>query len=169
MAITTTDNDIKERLSLAYLTAVAAAAGCQVTTQDHDKESVDAIVRPISGVKCQINVQLKATSDKSVFDGHDIKFALPIKNYDDLRDLNDIIPHYLVLLYLPGTKTEWLKMTINDMIINGGAYFGNLHGLPTVSNDTTKTIRFSATQVFDVKQLANMMLAAPNRIGTSSV
>ncbi len=28
--ITTSENDIKERLSIAYITAVAARAGCQV-------------------------------------------------------------------------------------------------------------------------------------------
>ena len=167
--ITTSDNDIKERLSWAFLTAIAAGAGCQVTKHDLDKESVDAIVRPISGIKCQVNIQLKATSDGSLFDGDQIKFVLPIKNYADLRNTNDVNPHYLVVLHLPGVKADWLKLTVKDLIINGGAYFGNLHGAPAVSNDTTKTIRFPATQVFDVEKLMDMMLAAPDRIGKTSV
>ena len=163
--ITTSDNDIKERLSLAYLTAIAGAAGCQIAKLELDKESVDAIVRPISGLKNQVNIQLKSTSDKSIFDGKDIKFSLPIKNYDDLRDLNDVNPHYLVVLFLAGNKADWLKVTVSELIINGGAYFGNLHGLPPVTNESSKTVRFPATQVFDATQLINMMVAGEKRIG----
>ncbi len=99
MAITTSENDIKERLSVAYVTAVAAGAGCQVTKLDIDKTSIDAIVCPISGSKSQINLQLKATSTSLVVGG-EVKFVLPIKNYDDLRDTLSIVPHYLVVLEL---------------------------------------------------------------------
>jgi hypothetical protein len=64
MVIATHANDIKERLSIAYVTAVAARAGCQITKLDVDKQSIDATVRPISGRKVSIDLQLKATSDE---------------------------------------------------------------------------------------------------------
>jgi hypothetical protein len=48
-AITTTVTDIQERLSLAYLTAVAAQAGCQVLETKVDRNGVDATIRPVAG------------------------------------------------------------------------------------------------------------------------
>jgi hypothetical protein len=77
MAITTSVNDVKERLSVAYATAVAAGAGCQVVKQDIDKTSVDAIVSPISGLKSPIHLQLKATSEKLVV-ATQVRIALSI-------------------------------------------------------------------------------------------
>ena len=89
MAISTSDNDIKERLSWAYLTAVAARAGCQITGFPVDKESVDATVRPVQGSSRQIDLQLKATS-ANVFEGEQVKY----KSADEeLRNVAPGGPH----------------------------------------------------------------------------
>jgi hypothetical protein len=48
MSITTLENDIKERLSIAYATAVAARAGCELTEVRVDRNGIDATVRAIS-------------------------------------------------------------------------------------------------------------------------
>jgi hypothetical protein len=118
MAITTSENDIKERLSVAYVTAVAAGAGCQVAKLDIDKTSIDAIVCPISGLKSPIHLQLKATSDKLVV-ADQARIALSIKNYDDLRDTSAIIPHYLVVLELPQNSESWLHISPSELAIRG--------------------------------------------------
>lgn len=169
MTITTSENDIKERLSIAYLTAVAGAAGLQVTKFDLDKASIDAIVMPISGLKGrQVNFQLKATSG-DVFDGDNVKFALPIKNYNDLRDPGLTNPHYLVVVHLPGAASDWLSTTLDQLIIHGGAYFANLAGLPETPNAATKTIVFPKSQVFDVAIISQMIHTTPDRLGTAHV
>lgn len=169
MSITTSDNDIKERLSVAYLTAVAGAAGLQVTKPELDKASIDAIVMPISGLRGrQVNFQLKATSD-DIFDGKNIKFALPIKNYNDLRDPDLTNAHYLVVLHLPGATNAWLSTTVDQLIIHGGAYFANLAGLPETPNATSKTIFFPRSQVFDVAMLGQMIHTTPDRLGAAHV
>src|SRR6266496_1205713 len=87
MVIATQANDIKERLSIAYVTAVAARAGCQISKLEIDKQSIDATVRPVSGRKVLIDLQLKATSVERIKDGS-LVFELPVKNYDDLRDVH---------------------------------------------------------------------------------
>jgi hypothetical protein len=62
MVVTTTENDIKERLSIAYVTAVAARAGCQLSEVRVDRNRIDGTISPISGARVKIDVQLKATS-----------------------------------------------------------------------------------------------------------
>jgi len=141
MPITTSENDIKERLSIAYVTAVAARAGCQISKLDVDKQSIDAIVKPISGAKLQIDLQLKATS-RSVLTGPDVVIDLPIKNYDDLRDTVTTAPHYLVVLALPDDPQTWLSLSDSELILRGCAYWESLVGKPRSENKTSQRIRF---------------------------
>jgi hypothetical protein len=132
MRITTSENDIKERLSVAYVTAVAARAGCQIAKLDIDKSSVDAIIMPISGAKSIVALQLKATSELAVSDDR-VHFQLPLKNYNDLRDAASNIPHYLVILSLPPEAESWLTINSSELIIRAAAYYGNICGYPAVA------------------------------------
>jgi hypothetical protein len=166
MPITTSENDIKERLSVAYVTAVAAGAGCQVITLHVDKTSIDAMLCPISGRKLQINLQLKASSTSLVV-GEQVKLALPIKNYNDLRATSGTVPHYLVILELPRDPELWLRITPSELAICGLAYYGNLFGLPAVPNATSRVVTMPQSQRFDVSVLKRMMLSSPERIGVA--
>jgi Domain of unknown function (DUF4365) len=166
MAITTSENDIKERLSVAYVTAVAAGAGCQVAKLDIDKTSIDAIVRPVSGANSQINLQLKATA-KGLAVAEQIKISLPVKNYDDLRDTSGVVPHYLVVLELPREPERWLRVSQSELAISGVAYYGNLFGLPAVSNANSRVVTMPQSQRFDVSALKRMILSSPDRIGVA--
>lgn len=166
MQIATSENDIKERLSVAYVTAVAARAGCQVANLQIDKVSIDAIICPISGPKSQVNLQMKATSAGIVSD-NTVKMNLPIKNYDDLREVHGNVPHYLVVLQLPENPEEWLRTRLSELAIGGVAYYGNLHGLPAVSNKTSRVVTMPQTQRFDVPVLSRMLLVSPDRIGVA--
>lgn len=165
MGITTSNNDIKERLSIAYASAVAARAGCQIAKFDIDKDSIDVIIRPVSGPRCQVNLQMKATSDDITQNG-EVKFSLPIKNYNDLRDTSDVIPHYLVILKMPADPQKWLEQNADELAIRSVAYFGNLFGLPTVANTTSRIVKMPEGQKFTVPVLTEMMLKSPSRIGS---
>ena len=166
MPITTSENDIKERLSIAYVTAIAARAGCQIATLDIDKSSIDAIVCPIAGAKSHVNLQLKSTTESLASEGL-VRVALPIKNYNDLRDMTSNVPHYLVILQLPTNPAEWLTATPDQLVMHGKAYFGNFFGQPSVPNTATRTVVLPQSQRFDVATLERMILTAPERIGTS--
>jgi Domain of unknown function (DUF4365) len=165
MAISTSDNDIKERLSIAYVTAVAARAGCQVAKLDIDKESIDAMIRPVSGSKAAIDLQLKASSSPSIVLNNQLKFSLSIKNYDDLRDESCILPHYLVVLHLPDSSSDWLQLRSDELALRGVAYYGSLLGLPSVSNTTSRSIVLPQSQRFGVEVLVKMIHSAPDHIG----
>jgi hypothetical protein len=167
MAITTSESDIKERLSVAYVTAVAARAGCQVARLDIDKTGIDAMVCPIAGARSQINLQLKATSSRLAAAGGNVKVALPIKNYDDLRDGSAIVPHYLVVLELPREPDQWLHVGPEELAIRGLAYYGSLVGLPAVTNTSSRIVTMPQSQRFDVPVLRRMILESPKRIGSA--
>jgi hypothetical protein len=167
MAITTSENDIKERLSIAYVTAVAARAGCQVAKLDVDKLSVDAMVRPVSGSKALIDLQLKATS-QNLMVGLEVIYDLPIKNYDDLR-APTTNPHYLVILQLSGPAKDWLEVSVGELLLRGTAHWGNLHGLPSSANTTTQRIRLPDSQRLTVDIIERMINLAPARIGSAGI
>ncbi len=156
MRITTHPNDIKERLSVAYLFAVAARAGCQVTNWAIDKQSVDATVKPIRGSKLTIDLQLKATSENAI-SGQSVVFDLPVNNYDALRDEHCTAPHYLVVLLLEQDEARWLETSHEALLIRRCAYWCDLRGKPATSNTQTIRVELPREQAFDVAALHGMM------------
>lgn len=156
MVITTHANDIKERLSVAYVTAVAARAGCQVTKLDIDKQSIDATIRPIRGPKVSIDFQLKATS-RDCLDEANVIFSLPVNNYDDLRDTKCTAPHYLVVLVLELTEFDWLSNDEEALLIRRCAYWLDLRGSAPTTNRETVSVKLPRQQIFDVTTFTAMM------------
>ncbi len=156
MVIATGPNDIKERLSIAYVAAVAARAGCQISKLDIDKQSVDATVRPVSGRKVSIDLQLKATSSECIRDDR-VAFNLPIKNYDDLRDPHCTAPHFLVALVLDPRDEFWLTSNEEALLIRRCAYWMDLRGQPATTNKAAVTVAIPRAQRFDVVALRRMM------------
>jgi hypothetical protein len=164
MPITTSDNYIKERLSIAYVTAVAARAGCQIAKFDIDKQSIDAIVKPVSGAKLQIDLQLKATGATDVLKDGEVVIDLPIKNYEDLSDPVSTVPHYLIVLALPADSAVWLSLSEDALLMKGCAYWHDLRGMPKSYNDTSQRVRFSRSQQFNPDALRDMMTKAKGMI-----
>ncbi|WP_296106377.1 DUF4365 domain-containing protein [uncultured Agrobacterium sp.] len=163
MPIRTHTNDIKERLSVAYVTAVAARAGCQIIHLHVDKQSIDATVRPISGSKISVDLQLKSTS-RDCLKENEISFPLPIKNYDDLRTSVSTALHFLVVLVLEPAELDWLVSDENSLLIKRCAYWVDLRGSPPVRNETSVTISIPRSQIFDVQALQIMMQKAYDAI-----
>ncbi|MDB5479094.1 MAG: hypothetical protein JWO83_147 [Caulobacteraceae bacterium] len=159
MPIETQPNDIKERLSIAYVTAVAARAGCQISQPDIDKQSIDVTVRPVSGRKLAVDLQLKATSTECV-EGGEVIFSLPVKNYDDLRDKHCTAPHFLIVLVLDPDDSLWLTSDEDALLIRRCAYWADLRGQPETTNQATITVKIPCSQRFDVEALRDMMTHA---------
>ncbi|NKL44814.1 DUF4365 domain-containing protein [Rhizobium leguminosarum bv. viciae] len=164
MEIQTDTNDIKERLSIAYVTAVAARAGCQLSKPDIDKQSIDVTARPIRGRKVSIDLQLKSTSKECV-DDENVTVSLPVKNYNDLRDARSTAPHYLVVLVLDPSELDWLVADEAALLIKRCAYWMDLRGFPATANETTINIAIPRKQLFDVATLQLMMKQAYESVG----
>jgi hypothetical protein len=161
-------NDVQERLSHSYLTTVAARAGYQIAKFDIDKSSNDAMVAPNSGSNRLLKFQHKATT-ANIISGSEVFFDVTRKNYDDLRDKDVTVPHYLMVLHLPGPIGDWLEVRPDDMILRATAYWANLCGLPASANLTTQRIYLPDTQRLTVKQITALMKAAPLQLGTAKV
>jgi Domain of unknown function (DUF4365) len=161
--ITTIDNDIKERLCIAYVTAVAARAGCQIVETPVDRNKVDVTISAIQGTPVKIDVQCKATSADILRDDH-VAFALEVETYDKLRSTLILAPQLLVVLVLPPDRSDWLNANEDSLVARQCAYWLNLAGEPPTANLSTITVHLPRAQVFNPLALTTLMNAAHTRL-----
>lgn len=134
----------KEELSRCYLNAICAYKGIAVERPRLDYDSVDAILRATISrngerVGAEINVQLKATSQRLKEDNIGFDFILPVKNYNDLR-MKSAAPRMLCVLRLPLNEGEWVTHSINELILKNCMYWFDLTKLPNSDNTTSVTL-----------------------------
>jgi hypothetical protein len=156
MTITTLDNDIRERLSIAYVTAVAARAGCELTEVHVDRNGIDATIRAIRGTRVKIDLQLKATSSP-VLEQDMVKFDLDMPGYNSLRSTQIQAPQLLVVLILPEDGNEWLQADEHSLAFKKCAYWCNLYGMPRVLNTSTVRVSLPRQQMFHPNALRDLM------------
>jgi len=155
-AITTTATDIQERLSLAYLTAVAARAGCQVLEHKVDRNGIDATIRPIAGAPISMDVQMKSVStDIRIHDGETLSFQLDRPTYDKLRRTDVLAPHLLVVFELPEDPQEWLDVP-PPLVLRNAAYWRILRGAPSVDTATT-AVHIPSANLLDHHAIAKIL------------
>ncbi len=148
-------NTRKERFSLAYINAVATYADCEVLEPKVDRGSVDGILKRATMEEI-IGFQAKATSrDVIGRDGRQLRFPLPIRDYDNLRNVTR--PFILILVLLPDDETQWLTQTDAELCLRHCAYWLSLEGRPEAENTSSVTVRIPTTNVFSSSQLADLM------------
>lgn len=145
-----------EQFSRAYVTAVAAAAGCSTSMPDVDDDSVDLTLRkrtvntPVRSPK--LDIQLKATYADCVNDTH-LAYPLSIKNYDELRADNYVVPRILVVVHMKPQIEDWLLHSEGNLALHRCGYWLSLKGKPQVANTTSRTVHIPRTQLFSVEGL----------------
>lgn len=158
--ITTVATDIEERLSLAYVTAVAARAGCQVAEPKVDRNGIDATIRPISGAPVQIDIQLKAvTTNIRINGGADLSFQLDAATYDKLRRTDVQSPQLLVVYEMPSEQDLWLAVEPEKAALQKGAFWVDLRGRLPVTTATT-AIHLSGNSLFDHNAIRDILSQA---------
>lgn len=149
--------DRKERLSVAYVEAVAACAGYVVAPgPPPDRDSIDLQIRAGGRFRPALHLQLKATSGLGDPVDGVFRFRLKRKNYDDLR-IETQTPRVLVVLALPRDEARWLTVRPSKMVIRRCAYWVRLHGLAETTNRTTVTVDIPQLNVFDPDALHSLM------------
>jgi len=153
-----TENDIKEELSYAYVHAVASRAGFGCDRISKDRGSVDVVISADGGFPddavvqhAVMQVQLKATSQIVNGDPH-FSFALPIKNYNELR-ARSLAPRMLVVLLMPEDPEHWLTVDKETLIARRCAYWRNLKGEAEVENETSRSVRIATKNIFSPEAL----------------
>ena len=150
-----TPNLQMEQLSLAYIRAVAASAGYQVTRPELDVDSVDGVLASSTGHRPKIEFQAKATS-RNLLRQDGIHFPLPVKNYKELR-IDAINPRILIVLIMPQEPQEWINQTNDALCLRHCAYWKSLKEEPETDNDQSITVYVPLDNVFDSTQLTGMM------------
>src|SRR5690606_35129355 len=85
-----------------------------------------------------LELQVKAKSAVTVTNT-ELKFALDVKNYNDLR-LPSHIPRLLILLLLPTNKSMWVSHSETELSARSCAYWYNLVGSPPTKNSSNITV-----------------------------
>ena len=146
-------NDQKEQFSLAFVHAVASCAGFQVEIPSKDRNSVDG--RVLSDTEI-IEFQAKATSQQIEREGI-VRFPLPVKNYDDLRNPRSMALRLLVVVQMPDDPEEWLDQTDEQLCLSGRGVWQTLRGADDSQNTTSVTIPIPGSNRFDCEGLVALM------------
>ena len=114
-----TEEQRKEQFSIAYVRAVAAAAGVKVDRPEVDDDSIDVrfSANSIAGslVPPLVEAQLKCTA-KHAPKGGTLAFPLDVKNYEDLRGRR-YVPRYLIVLVVPDDPADWLAQSAKQLVL----------------------------------------------------
>lgn len=164
-------DDQKEHFSYAYIRAVAVVAGVGVAEPRPDDDSVDLILsrRDIGSVirspKLDLQVKCAAESSSTVnITNTHVHYALKLKNYDDLRPANLMVPRILIVVLVPDNLGDWINQTSTELALRKCAYWHSLRGQPPTSNTSGVTVPLPLSSVFSVAALDGMM----QRIGAGN-
>jgi Domain of unknown function (DUF4365) len=158
----------KEEFSKAYVKAVAAVCGYATQEPSVDDDSVDLGLAARGGsgtVKSpRLDLQLKCTARNLVREDR-VDFPLPIKNYDELRSANFMVPRILVVVVVPEDVVRWIKHSEEELLLRHCGYWHSLRGFGATQNQFTVTVNIARTQVFDVTAVTDIM----DRIGNGGL
>lgn len=159
-----TEEHIKECIGSAYTRALVSYAGYNICISEHDygfdgkilDVEYDEEYKRYSESGFLINFQLKSTVDYELKDDM-IIYDLEVKNYRDLIRPNPGSPRILILYLMPREKEKWLINDHERLIIERGAWWYSLKGLPECSNKDKKRIKIPAGNLLSVESLNEMM------------
>ncbi|ALG52062.1 DUF4365 domain-containing protein [Vibrio vulnificus] len=160
------NNQRKELLSRAYVSAIAAQVGFRSAIPDVDDDSVDLILKGrgfTSGIRNpQLEIQLKCTAKNSGCSDY-FSYQLPIKNYNDLRAENLLCPRYLFVLVVPKDTTGWLVHENDHMKVKHCCYWYSLSELQPTINDTSVTVKIPRKNLLTASSMLSLMELASQR------
>lgn len=130
-----TNQHRQEDLGQAYVSAVAAKAGFNLSYDKHDY-GYDGTVKDVANrggrfvnTGFGFDYQLKSSANVT-FNADCLVYDLESKNYNDLSTEEGLFPKVLILFVLPKDETEWLTVTPNEMVVKRCAWWCSLKGLP---------------------------------------
>jgi hypothetical protein len=150
----------KEEFSRAYVQAIAACAGFASSRPSVDDDSVDMTLHQTGGGGTirspRVDLQLKCTASQTP-QRETFTHWLSLKNYDDLRIINLLVPRILVVVLVPDALDDWLGHSEAEMALRRCGYWVSLRGLPPSENETGQSVVIHRTQQFTVDSLQAIM------------
>jgi hypothetical protein len=165
------DNEQKQQLSVAYLHAVASAAGfaSQATAVDNDSVDRTLVARGWLHGKAllrspKIDVQLKSLTREPLKEHKTaLTFRLNRKNYDELRQRFQV-PRLLVVLLLPRQREQWVEQDHERLISRYAAYYVSLAGMGDSPHKGKVSVELPRRNLFSVHALRRLMEQAARQV-----
>jgi len=150
----------QEQFSLAFIHAIASAAGFGIEEVRIDIDSVDLTIRQygydgIYPLCDSLRVQLKSTYANKP-KNNVISFPLDIKNYNDLRQ-KTLVPRILMVVYTPEEAEKWLYQTEDSLVLYHSAYWIKIQGMSPKDNKRKVTVSIPLKQKVTVNELQRIM------------
>lgn len=146
----------KQQFSVAVARAVAAVCGLAYATPETDEDSIDATIALRGGggtVRSpKLDVQLKCSSIVNS-SSDEMSYALKIKNYNELRAADVMVPRILVVVLVPDGLMEWMHWTEHHLMLKKCAYWLSLRGMPETANTSSVTVKLLKSQPFHPEAL----------------
>jgi hypothetical protein len=153
-------NQRKEQFSRAYVHAVASVAGYALYEPYVDDDSIDCgiAMRGNGGTifSPRVELQLKSSS-RNIIKKDRIVYPLGLKNYNDLRVENVLVPRILVVVVVPKDIDYWLAQTEEEMCFKHCGYWHSLNGMGETKSTTTVNVSLPREQQFTVEALRSIM------------
>ncbi len=150
----------KEQFSFAYVRAVGATAGFGVSEPSVDDDSIDLMIasRGSGGTvkRPRLELQVKCTEAEGLTD-EAFSYPLKIKNYDDLRDPDVLVPRLLVVVRVPADPREWTDSSDTQLILRRCGYWVSLRGCEPSENTVTVSVSLRREDRFSVAGLGAIM------------
>ena len=83
--------------------------------------------------------------------------VIKLKNYNELRKPNTLIPKILVVVLIPDDLSEWVNQSETELCLRRCAYWLSLKGQPETRNTDSVTIYLPRQQIFSFNALQNIM------------
>lgn len=165
-----TINDQKEHFSYAYARAVGAAAAVGVATPEVDDDSIDLVLfQKSTGTvfrSPRLELQVKCSQESAVMiTATHVHYPLKLKNYNELRADDVLVPRILLVVLVPDALGDWLKWTAQELAVRRAGYWLSLRGMPATANTTNVTVQVPLANEFSVDQLSGIM----QRIGNGQL
>lgn len=150
----------KEEFSRAYVQAVAACAGFASSRPSVDDDSVDLTLYQTGGGGTirspRVELQLKCTASQTPAE-ETFTHSLSLKNYDDLRSIDLLVPRILVVVLVPDTLDDWLGHSEEELALRRCGYWVSLRGLAPSENETGQSVEIHRSRQFTVESLQAIM------------
>lgn len=149
-------SNCQEQLSDAFLSGVAATAGCAMSRPVPDNDSIDWTISCRLPRRPKLDVQMKSTTVAAPCDS-DFRFSLKLKNYNDLRLDDVIVPRILVVVTVPRRQEEWLDLSPEGLVLRYCAYWMSLAGMPRIRNTKSTSVIIPSRNLLTPAVLRELM------------
>lgn len=171
---------MKERLSVAYVQAIAARAGYKLVGENGNEYGVDGYLQRVRRLKSGkfketgplLQIQIKATSRSQVI-GQQVVYDMDVEAFNKLVDVaDDDPPTILVLFRMPAEDDQhsWLDLDDDQLVLRHCCYWHHLKDSPS-PNNSSKRVTIPSEQKLtpeDIPKIFDFVKGVTTDVSTSN-